>query len=75
MLEQPGSSVNLSHDASIAHPPARENVGNDKLRHGWAADAENEGLWFADRMPDDGVPIGSVCGAALASPQRLHAAG
>ena len=30
MLDPPGSSLNLSHQTSIAHPPAHENVGNDK---------------------------------------------
>ena len=30
MFDRLGSSLNLSHQASIAHPSAPENVGNDK---------------------------------------------
>ncbi len=60
--------VHIRTTNPIESIPARRDNGSP-------ADTENEGLWFANRLPDDGVPIGSVCRAALASPQRLDAAG
>src|SRR5262249_20699064 len=55
--------------------PADDERDRERVRDGAAADGEDQGVGDPDRVPDDGVQADAIGIAALASAQRLGAAG